>query len=222
MAKYLALIGLIALIFFAGSMAANKVKVDLSAGPNAEGNRAVLVAQAKYQDAKTDAEKQQAAFDLQEAQNQAEGKRQAAIARANAWQKSLMIAGSFFIFWVLIFGAINLMSSFGIWNYRVLTRANPVRNGQHVLVTIPVFPFMLVHLDDYAPTYTGMIMPGKKAEINAHPQIAVFSLARMLGADTEGQERMGNLITITKQLSAMLNGDPIHRTEIMPYDDRRQ
>ncbi len=221
MAKYIVLFGIIAVIFFAGSAAANTVRVDLSAGPNAEGNKAVLEAQAEYQNAQTDAERAMAEFKLNEAKEQAEKKRQADINRANAWQKSLMIAGSFFIFWMLVFGAINLMSAFGIWNFRVLTKANPVRDGQQVMWTIPIFPFMLVHTDDNAPSYTGMIMPGKRAQINAHPQIAVFSLARMLGADTRGQERIGNLITITKQLGHLLNGDPIQRTEIMPYDDER-
>ncbi|MFZ5535000.1 MAG: hypothetical protein ACOY3M_02490 [Patescibacteria group bacterium] len=221
MGKYIALLGVIALIFFAGSAAARTAKVDLSAGPNAEGNRAVLEAQAEYQNAQTDAERQMAEFKLNEAKEQAEGKRQAAIARANMWQKALMFGGSFFLVWTLLFGAINIMAAFGIWNYRVLTKANPVRNGQHVMWNMPVFPFMLIHTDDYAPSYTGMIMPGKRAEINAHPQIAVFSLARMLGADTKGQERLGTLVMITKQLGHLLNGDPIQRTEIMPYDDKR-
>jgi len=210
MGKILIVLGIVAAIFFAGSLSARSAQIHLSAGPEAEGQRLLDDANAKLIIAQTEAERQMAAFELQEAQEKAEALRQDAIKSANMRQKAYGFAGSFFIFWVLVFGAINLMSFFGIGNYRVLITPVNKDLGDGIKMTIPfaAFPFIAIQSWADAPTATTMYQLGKAPQLTQSDQVAVLALARMLRANEDGEQRLGNAQILVQRLALMLDGVP--------------
>ncbi len=222
MGKILIILGVVAAIFFAGSLAARTTQIHLSAGPEAEGQRLLDEANAKLINAQTDAERAQAAFELEEAGRQAEGLRQAKIDGANARQKAFMWAGSFCIFWVLVFGAINLMSSWGIVNYRVLiTPVNKdLGDGIKMTIPFPAFPFIAIQSWADAPTATSLFQPGKAPQLTSSDQVAVLALARMLRASEDGEQRLGNMHILVQKLGLMLDGVPQRFLSDRSRDDR--
>lgn len=222
MGKLLIVLGVVAAIFFAGSLAARTTQIHLSAGPEAEGQRLLDEANAKLTNAQTEAERAQAAFELEEAKRQADDLREAKIKGANMRQKAYMWAGSFCIFWVLVFGAINLMSSWGILNYRVLiTPVNKsLGDGINVTIPFPAFPFIAIQSWADAPTATALFQPGKAPQLTAHEHVTVLALARMLRADENSDQKLGNMRIMVEKLGLMLNGVPQRFLSDRSRDDR--
>ena len=204
-----------------GRFAAGKSD-HLSAGPEAEGQRLLDEANAKLINAQTDADKQMAAFELQEAKEMAEALRQDAIKSANMRQKAYGFAASFFMIWVLVFGAINLMSSFGIVNYRMLITPVNKDLGDGIKMTIPfaAFPFIAIQSWADAPTATTLYQPGKAPQLTASDQVAVLALARMLRANEDGEQRLGNAQILIQRLALMLDGVPQRFISDRSRDDR--
>lgn len=196
MKTVIAVLFVVGLVFLAGSMSARAVQINLSSGPEAEGDQAVLEAQARQLNALTDEERAQAAFELEEAKQQAEGKRQAQIDRYNAWQKAGLIGGSFFIFWAFVFGALALsgVMSGGAYHYMIRPIDKPILDGSSsITIPFPMFPFLAIQSWTDAPTASTVYQLGKPPVHTANENLPILAFARLLGADTKGEQRSGKL-----------------------------
>ena len=215
--KVLIVLGIIGLIFFSGASSAHNASINLSAGPEAEGQRLIDQATAAQMNAQTADAQALAAQQLEEAKAQAEALREAKIARANAWQKALKIGGSFFILFVLIVGGINLMATFRVWNRRVLLKPIVTTNGKgtDLWIPFPQLPFFAIQTWQSAPATLAWITPMSVPQLVESEHVEMLALAQLLTADADSEQKVGNLNIIVKSLGYLLEGHPL------PLNDSR-
>lgn len=224
MPKIFIILGIVALIFFAGSAAARTTSINLSAGPVAEGQRELDHATAEQIQSGTES---QAASDAQTLADQKlldEKTRQERIDKIIAQQKAwATIAATFKVFgsialaMVLILGSMNAMAYFGISNYRVAIKPVVNQVGAQQWATLPFFPFMLIHTSDDAPGYSTMFIPGKDPRLTQPQDMHLLALARML--DQPGAQNRAHLVPLFGQLSQMLEGIPRRQLTDRTSDD---
>lgn len=223
MKKLFVLFGIIAAIFFAGVLAAHSTQINLSAGPDAEGQLAIAQAQAQQINAKSDADRAAADAALAEAQKYADATRAAKVARVNAWEKALLYGGVFFIFWVCLFGAIILMGRFSgnSWRALIVPLDKPVGDYSNVTIPFPLFPFFAIQTWRDAPTASTVYVPWKNPVHTSNRNLPILALARMLGADTQGEQRSGTGNIVVRNLGLLLqNIRQLRLPESVDHDDQ--
>lgn len=223
MAKIFILLGIVAVIFFAGSAAARTTSINLSAGPIAEGQQAIDLANSEQIQAGTES---QSAADAQALEDQKlldEKTRQDRINNLIAWQKAwatiaatCKVFGSIAVAIALLLGVMNLMSYFGVSTYRVAIKPVVNQVGAQQWATLPFFPFMLIHTTDDAPGYSTQFIPGKDPKLTEPSNMHLLALARML--DQPGADSRSHLIPMFAELSRMLDGIP-HRDRLVDRNE---
>ena len=198
----------VGLLFLAGSAAAQPIA--LSAGPEAEGKRLISEAEAYGMTAQTDADRELAAFKLEEAKRQAEELRQSAIQKGIWWNNALKIGGAAFILITLLVGAFNAQAYFGFKNYRLLVTPIDHENKAGVTTTIPfpLLPFIAIQTWRDAPAVSFLYEPHKPPILTAHEDADVFALARLLRSDEDSDQKLGYLNLVLSKIKMMLDGVP--------------